>query len=201
MDSQPTSKELVARLRERFDTKRHLFNGAHVEQLFNIIREQQRAAEERERLWQDKLTAATTTHEPLPVRGLRSIGFLPYGTHVDMVVSFDSMERAQSARANFTAWATQPPCVHPFNRLGIDGDGVMWCVQCLTKPLVIPPPFGESGPPPCAVCALLAKRNGSGTSNSEGGYYLSLLFPTERARDAALQAITPSYSTATKGGE
>jgi hypothetical protein len=38
----------------------------------------------------------------------------------------------------------QPPnCTHPFARLGIDADGVMWCTECFAKPLVIPPPFGE----------------------------------------------------------
>lgn len=46
-------------------------------------------------------------------------------------------------------------CTHPFTRLGIDADGIMWCVQCLTKPLVIPVPFGEPEPPgasPAAEC-------------------------------------------------
>jgi len=40
--------------------------------------------------------------------------------------------------------ASPPPnCTHPFARLGIDADGVMWCTECFAKPLVIPPPFGE----------------------------------------------------------
>jgi len=32
-------------------------------------------------------------------------------------------------------------CPHPFAKLGIDADGVMWCTECLTKPLRVPEPF------------------------------------------------------------
>lgn len=50
-----------------------------------------------------------TAHEPPAARGLQSIGFEPRGNQHAMVACFDSIEHAQTARANFTAWATQPP--------------------------------------------------------------------------------------------
>lgn len=46
------------------------------------------------------------SNEPCSVPGLRSMGFMPYGTHVDLVMSFDSMKNAQTARDNITKWAT-----------------------------------------------------------------------------------------------
>jgi hypothetical protein len=60
-----------------------------------------------------------------------------------MDAAASAIEYARSAYS-----AHEPTCVHPFARLGIDANGVMWCTECFTKPLVIPPPFGDSVAPP-----------------------------------------------------
>lgn len=46
--------------------------------------------------------------------------------------------------AALRALGGETACVHPFTKLGIDGDGVMWCTECQTKPLVIPTPWRDA---------------------------------------------------------
>lgn len=48
-------------------------------------------------------------HYQAPFRGLSSMSFRPCGTHVDFVVTFDTMENAQSAREAFTHAALRGP--------------------------------------------------------------------------------------------
>jgi hypothetical protein len=70
MTEQVPSKERdIARLRCVFDMSPHRWSRAHAEELFNIIREQQRDFDEKERMLWEKITAARTTAEP-PVDGL-----------------------------------------------------------------------------------------------------------------------------------
>lgn len=40
--------------------------------------------------------------------------------------------------------ADEPTCAHPFVKLGIDGDGVVWCTECFAKPLVIKKPWEDA---------------------------------------------------------
>lgn len=68
-------------------------------------------------------------------------------SHKERSTTADDVRAIYVAMRSMELRAAQPPgCVHPFSKLGIDGDGVMWCVECLTKPLVIPPPFEHSDP-------------------------------------------------------
>lgn len=50
---------------------------------------------------------------PAAAPGLRSLSFQLRGTHVSLIVTFDTMENAQIARDNFTAWATTRPSGEP----------------------------------------------------------------------------------------
>lgn len=68
------------------------------------------AADEIERLQAEVRIWLELSQPPPAVHGLRSMGFMPYGTHVDLIVSFDSMENAKAARESFTKIVTaQPP--------------------------------------------------------------------------------------------
>jgi hypothetical protein len=106
--------------------------------------------------------------------------------------------------------AAHEPCVHPFNRLGIDGDGVMWCVECLTKPLVIAPALGNfsecSAPPPCSARLREALEIIAGlrqcADNTMGNKDVALAALRDcSSRDMALGRCKCLSSALTKGGE
>lgn len=53
--------------------------------------------------------AIETSQPPAAAAGLRSMGFQLHGSHTSLVVTFDTLENAQIARANFASWATKAP--------------------------------------------------------------------------------------------